>query len=50
MPAWAVTGVWIAVLLVLFGASAAGLAVGGLTALGWFLWRGAAGSASTSER
>jgi hypothetical protein len=39
MPAWAVAGVWVTVCLVLFGAPAAGLGVGGLTAVGWALWR-----------
>lgn len=39
MPAAAAAGVWIMVMLVLFGAASAGLAVGGATALGWLLWR-----------
>jgi hypothetical protein len=39
MPAAVVAGCWITIMLVLFGAVLAGLAVGGATALGWLLWR-----------
>jgi hypothetical protein len=39
LPAGVVAGCWAAILLVLFGLVPAGLAVGGLTALGWLLWR-----------
>ncbi|WP_147332063.1 hypothetical protein [Geodermatophilus marinus] len=39
LPAAVVAGVWIAILLIVFGAPAAGLAVGATTALGWMLWR-----------
>jgi len=39
LPAAVVAGAWITVMLVLFGAVAAGLAVGVATALGWALWR-----------
>jgi hypothetical protein len=39
LPAAVVAGAWITVMLVLFGAPAAGLAVGVATALGWALWR-----------
>ena len=39
-PALVVAGAWGAILLVLFGAVAAGLAVGVAAALGWALWRG----------
>jgi hypothetical protein len=39
LPALVVAGAWGAILLVLFGALAAGLAVGAATALGWALWR-----------
>ncbi len=38
LPAWAVAGAWVTVLLVLFGAAVAGLPVGVATALGWALW------------
>jgi hypothetical protein len=38
-PAAAVAGVWITILLVLFGAAVAGLAVAVATALGWAVWR-----------
>ncbi|MGY1763676.1 hypothetical protein ACI79G_01160 [Geodermatophilus sp. SYSU D00779] len=39
LPAPVVAGAWGAILLVLFGALTAGLAVGVSTALGWALWR-----------
>lgn len=39
LPAAVVAGAWITIMLVLFGAPAAGLAVGVATALGWALWR-----------
>lgn len=39
LPAAVVVGSWAAILLVLFGLVTAGSAVGGLTALGWLLWR-----------
>ncbi len=39
LPAAVVAGAWITIVLVLFGAPAAGLAVGVATALGWALWR-----------
>jgi hypothetical protein len=39
LPAAVVAGAWITVMLVLFGAAVAGLAVGVATALGWALWR-----------
>lgn len=39
MPAVAAAGVWITIMLVLFGAALAGLAVASATALGWLLWR-----------
>lgn len=39
LPAGVVVGCWATILLVLFGLVPAGLAVGGLTALGWLLWR-----------
>ena len=39
LPAAVVAGAWITVMLVLFAAPAAGLAVGVATALGWVLWR-----------
>jgi hypothetical protein len=39
MPAVVAAGCWITIMLVLFGAVMAGLAVGGVTALGWLLWR-----------
>jgi len=39
LPAAVVAGTWITIMLVLFGAAAAGLAVGVATALGWALWR-----------
>ena len=39
IPVWAVGGAWIAILLVLFGAAVAGLALGAVTGLGWALWR-----------
>ncbi len=38
LPAAVVTGAWITILMVLFGALVAGLAVGAATALGWALW------------
>ena len=38
LPAGVVAGAWITILLVLFGAPVAGLAVGVATALGWALW------------
>ena len=40
LPAAVVAGAWITLMLVIFGAPAAGLAVGVATALGWALWRG----------
>jgi hypothetical protein len=40
LPAAVVAGAWITIMLVLFGAPAAGLAIGVATALGWALWRG----------
>jgi hypothetical protein len=39
LPTLVVAGAWGAILLVLFGAVAAGLAVGAAAALGWALWR-----------
>ena len=39
LPAAVVAGAWITILLVLFGAPAADLAVGVATTLGWALWR-----------
>ena len=39
LPAAVVAGAWITIMLVLFAAPAAGLAVGVATALGWVLWR-----------
>lgn len=39
LPALVVAGAWGAVLLVLFGAVTAGLAVGVAAALGWAVWR-----------
>lgn len=39
MPAAAVAGFWIMILLLLVGALVAGLVVGGATALGWWLLR-----------
>ncbi|MGY1639036.1 hypothetical protein ACI78V_20515 [Geodermatophilus sp. SYSU D00742] len=39
LPAAVVGGAWAMVLLVVFGAVVAGLAVGAATALGWLLWR-----------
>jgi hypothetical protein len=39
LPAAVVAGSWIAVLLVIFGALIAGLAIAVTTALGWLLWR-----------
>lgn len=39
LPAAVVVGSWATILLVLFGLVTVGLAVGGLTALGWLLWR-----------
>jgi hypothetical protein len=39
LPTLVVAGAWGAILLVLFGALAAGLAVGAAAALGWALWR-----------
>ena len=39
LPTLVVAGAWAAILLVLLGALAAGLAVGVATALGWALWR-----------
>ncbi|MBB3083300.1 hypothetical protein [Geodermatophilus sabuli] len=38
MPAAAVAGLWSAIMLVLFGAVLAGVALGVVTALGWLLW------------
>jgi hypothetical protein len=38
LPAALVAGTWITIMLVLFGALVAGLAVGVATALGWALW------------
>ena len=37
-PALVVAGVWAAILLVIFGVVAVGLAVGAASALGWALW------------
>ena len=39
LPVLVVAGAWGVILLVLFGALAAGLAIGVATALGWALWR-----------
>lgn len=39
LPTLVVAGAWGAILLVLFGAVAAGLAVGVAAALGWAVWR-----------
>jgi hypothetical protein len=39
LPTAVVAGAWITIMLVLFGAPAAGLAVAVATALGWVLWR-----------
>jgi len=39
LPTLVVAGAWGAILLVLFGALAAGLAVGAAAALGWAVWR-----------
>ncbi len=39
LPAAVVAGTWITILLVLLGAPTAGFATGGVTALGWALWR-----------
>jgi hypothetical protein len=39
LPTAVVAGAWITIMLVLFGAPAAGLAVSVATALGWVLWR-----------
>jgi hypothetical protein len=38
-PAVVVAGGWIAVVSIVFGALAAGVAIGIATALGWLLWR-----------
>jgi hypothetical protein len=39
LPGLVVAGVWSTILLIVFGAVAAGFAVGAATALGWLLWR-----------
>jgi hypothetical protein len=39
LPAAVVAGVWITIILVIFGAAVAGLAVAAATALGWAMWR-----------
>ncbi len=39
LPAAVVAGAWITIVLILFGAPAAGLAIAVATALGWALWR-----------
>jgi hypothetical protein len=39
LPAAVVAGVWITIILVIFGAAMAGLAVAAATALGWAMWR-----------
>ena len=39
LPATAVAGGWIAVMLVIFGVPVAGLAIGAATTLGWAAWR-----------
>lgn len=46
MPAAVAAGAWIMIMLILFGAVTAGLAVGGATAFGWLLWRWSSPSAS----
>jgi hypothetical protein len=38
-PGWVAASAWIAIFLVLFGATVAGLALGAATVLGWALWR-----------
>ena len=38
-PGWVAAGAWIAIFLVLFGATVAGLALGAATVAGWALWR-----------
>jgi hypothetical protein len=38
-PALVVAGIWGAILLIIFGVTAAGLSVGAVTAVGWALWR-----------
>lgn len=49
LPAAVVGGLWTTIFLVLFGAVAAGLAVGALTVLGWMAWRWWADSRPTGE-
>src|SRR5687768_11437397 len=39
LPGPLVAGIWLTIILILFGASAAALAFGSLTVLGWLLWR-----------
>jgi hypothetical protein len=39
LPAVVVAALWGAIFLIIFGAVAAGFAVGGATGLGWLLWR-----------
>ena len=55
LPAAVIGGGWSAVLLVLFGVPAAGVAVGAATGLVWLLWRvlprlTGSGTAPTSHR
>ncbi len=39
IPAPVVAGIWITIMLIIFGAPAGGLAVAAATALGWWVWR-----------
>ena len=39
LPGPLVAGLWITIVLILFGASPAALATGSLTVVGWLLWR-----------
>jgi hypothetical protein len=48
MPVAVVVGLWLMLLLLLVGAVSLGLTVGGITALGWWLWRRAGSGRSDS--
>ncbi len=39
LPAVVVTGIWLTIVLVIFDAGSAGLAVGAATVVGWLAWR-----------